>query len=561
MGTSKFEDGLRSVTSALDPIISEIKPYASDEPQPKVGFWESFQRKEEQEVRRKDLKMAHLSVIALSSGMGTGLLVGSASKLRSGGPLSLLIAYALVGLMCICTMNAVGELTVAYPDLEGGFNEWYRKFLDESMAFALGWNYLLQWMTTISLELVTSALTIKYWNTTINSDVFVAIFFVVICLINFFGVRGYAEAEFIMNSIKLITLTGFVIMGLCIDLGASPSGFIGGEYWRDPGAFTSFKGLVTVFATASFSMGGTEFLALSVSEVRNPRTALPVAIRLVFVRIIFFYLGTLLFVGLLVPRDSDRLMGSGGSSTSASPYVLAADLHGVKVIPHIMNAVILNSVTSVATAAMYSSSRLLRSLAVQGYAPKWFDYTDKAGRPLRAWLITILAGAFAFIATYEKQDVVFNWLLSIVALSIVIIWPSLCLCHLRWRAALKHNNVPLESLGFVSYTGEIGSYYSIVINILILIGQFWVALFPDGDADVNYFFQNYLTVPFTLLCYIGHKTWTRSWRHFYIKTADIDITTGRTIVDSEVLELDIEEKQQKLAAVLWWKKPFIWFFN
>ncbi|OBA19291.1 hypothetical protein METBIDRAFT_221300 [Metschnikowia bicuspidata var. bicuspidata NRRL YB-4993] len=558
MGNSKLVSGS---SNDLEPIVTELKAYSDDGNQSKLGFWESFQRKDEDEVKVKDMKMAHLAVIALSSGMGTGLLVGSASKLRSGGPLSLLIAYGLVGAMCICTMNAVGELTVAYTDLDGGFNEWYRKFLDESLAFALGWNYLISWLTTISLELVVAALTIEYWNTSVDSDVFVLIFFLVICGINFFGVKGYADAEFVMNSIKLIALTGFVIMGLCVDLGASPDGFIGGTYWRDPGFFTSFKGLISVFATASFSMGGTEFLALSVSEVRNPRTALPVAIRLVFVRIVFFYMGSLLFVGLLVPYDSDQLMGSDSSSTSASPYVLAASLHGVKVIPHIMNAVILNSVTSVATAAMYSSSRLLRSLAVQGFAPKWFDYVDKAGRPLRAWLITVLAAAFAFIATYKNQDVVFNWLLSIVALSIVIVWPCLSICHLRWRAALKHNNIPLETLGFVSYTGEIGSYYSILINVLILIGQFWVALFPGSDADVGNFFQNYLTVPFFLVCYIGHKLYSKSWNKLYIKTADIDIFTGRTIVDAEVLQLDREEKQQKVNVAKWWSKPFIWFFN
>ena len=316
MGNTKPQP---SDVSGLEPIITELKAYSDDDTPSKVGFWESFQRKEEKEVRTKDMRMSHLAVISLSSGMGTGLLVGSASKLRSGGPLSLLIAYGLVGAMCICTMNAVGELTVAYTDLEGGFNEWYRKFLDESMAFALGWNYLISWLTTISLELVVAALTIKYWNTSIDSDVFVLIFFIVICAINFFGVKGYAEAELVMNSIKLIALVGFVFMGLCVDLGATSTGFVGGKYWKDPGFFTSFKGLISVFATASFSMGGTEFLALSVSEVRNPRTALPVAIRLVFVRVIFFYLGSLLFVGLLVPHNSDRLMGSGGSSTRASP--------------------------------------------------------------------------------------------------------------------------------------------------------------------------------------------------------------------------------------------------
>ncbi|EEQ40011.1 putative general amino acid permease [Clavispora lusitaniae] len=547
----------------IEPIVSEIKIYASDNTSdagPPLKGWakfvDSFREGHGQHLKEKNLKMSHLMVIALSSGLGTGLLVGSAAKLRLGGPLAVLLAYAIVGAMCICTMNSVGELTVAYTEMEGGFNEFYRMFLDDSIAFALGWNYWFEWVTTISLELVTASMTIKYWNTSINSDVFVVIFFLVICFINLFGVRGYGEAEFFMNSLKLTMLTGFFIMGLCIDFGATKSGYIGGKYWRHPGAWVSFKGFVKGFSTASFSMGGTEFLALSVSEVRNPRAALPTAIRLVFLRIVFFYLGSLVIVGLLVPYDSDRLLGSG--SVSASPYVLAADLHGVKVVPHIVNAVILNSVTSVATAAMYSSSRLLRSLAEQGYAPRFFNYTDKAGRPLRAWIVSILASCFAFIATYEKQDVVFNWLLSIVALSIVFIWPALCICHLRWRAALAYNNVSLDTLGFVSYTGVLGSWYSIIVNGLILIGQFWVALFPDGDASVNNFFQNYACVPFLIVCYLGHKIYVGNWKKYWLRVDEIDIFTGRTIYDPEIMKLEKEEAKQKYAAAPWWKKAYLW---
>lgn len=561
---STTADYSSSNSNSIEPIV-ELAPYASDESSTRFGrFVDSFKRDTEGKhsgaQHQKALKMSHLAVIALSSGLGTGLLVGSATKLRLGGPLSVLVAYAIVGAMCICTMNSVGELTVAYCDLEGGFNEWYRKFLDDSMAFALGWNYWFQWVTTISLELVTASLTAKYWNATFNADYIVLIFFLLITFINLFGVKGYGEAEFVMNSVKLTALTGFIIMGLCVDLGASDSGYIGGKYWRDPGCFTNFKGLVKAFSTASFSMGGTEFLALSVAEVRNPRRALPTAIRLVFFRVIFFYLGSLLFVGLLVPRNSDELMGSGSSATSASPYVLAAKLHGIKAIPHIMNAVILNSVTSVATAAMYSSSRLLRSLAQQGLAPKWFDYVDRSGRPLRAWLVSILAACFAFIASCKDEDTVFNWLLSIVALSIVFIWPSLCLCHLRWRAALKHNNIPLSTLGFVSYTGEWGSYLSIIVNVLILIGQFWVALFPEGKADVNNFFQNYACVPFILVCFFGHKIYAGTWTKWYIKTEDIDIFTGRTIYDKEILLLDKEEYTQKYTSAPFWKKPIVWLF-
>lgn len=551
-----------TLSNSLEPIVSELKPYPEDPTPPWYkNFWESFQRDVDgQSQNVKALKMSHLTVIALSSGLGTGLLVGSADKLRQGGPASVLIAYAIVSAMCVCTMNSVGELTVAYSSLHGGFNEWYRKFLEELIAFALGWNYWIQWVTTISLELVTALMTVKFWNASLNSDIIVVIFFLLVCFINLFGVQGYGQAEFIMNSLKLIMLTGFVIFGLCIDLGASRDGFIGGKYWRDPGAIKSFKGLVKAFSTASFSMGGTEFLALSASEVRNPRRALPTAIRLVFIRVVFLYLGSLLFVGLLVPYNSDRLLGSGSSSTSASPYVLAAQLHGVKVIPHIVNAVILNSVTSVATAAMYSSSRLLCLLASQGYAPKWFDYIDKQGRPLRAWGVSILAGCISFIATYEKQDVVFNWMMSIVALSIVVVWPALCVCHLRWRAALKHNGIGLDTLGFVSPFGVWGSYFSIIINILILIGQFWVALFPDKDANANNFFQNYLTIPFVLVCYTGHKIWTKGWKRWYIKTEDIDLTADRTIYDKEFIDLEKEEYRQRMAAAPWWRKPLVWFY-
>lgn len=522
-------------------------------------FRDSFKEDRQDHIKTKPLRSSHMAVIALSSGLGTGLLVGSASKLRTGGPLSVLVAYAVVGAMCICTMCSVGELAVAYTEHDGGFQEWYKRFIDDSVAFALGWNYWLLWVTAISLELVTASITIQYWNNTINPDVFVAIFFVTIVTINLFGVKGYGNAEFVMNTIKLMMLTGFFIMGVCIDLGALSEGYIGGRYWRNPGAFTSFKGLVTAFSTASFSMGGTEFLALSVSEVRNPRSALISAIRLVFVRVIFFYLGTLAVITLLVPHNSNRLLGSGGSATSASPYVLAADLHGVRVVPHIINAVILNSVLSVATAAMYSSARLMRSMAQQGLAPQWLDYVDRRGRPLRAWIFSILAAAFAFIATYGHQDVVFNWLMSIAALSVVFVWPTLCVCHLRWRAALAHNNIPLESLGFVSYTGVWGSWYSIVVNILILIGQFWVALFPAGQPDVSNFFQNYVCVPVVICFYLGHKVYTGKWRKYYLRVEEIDVFTGRLIYDTELLAMEKEEKRQRLLAAPWWKKPALWF--
>jgi len=515
---------------------------------------------ESETVMHQNISKRHLRMMALSTGLGTGLMVGSGSKLRTAGPLGMLIAYFIIGyVMLVPTVASVSELAIAYSGLPGGFQSYYAKFIDESLGFALGWNYAFQWICVISLELVTASMTIKFWNTTINPDVWVIIFFVVIVAINFLGSRGYGEAEFAMNACKVMMLSGFVIFGLVIDLGGGPEGFIGGRYYHNPGAVTTFKGVCTVFVTGAFSLGGSEFISLSASEVKNPRHAIKAASKWVYLKVTVLFLGSLTMVGLLVPYNDDRLMGSAGDAVHASPYVLAAQLNGIKVLPHIFNAIILISVTSVATAAMYSSPRLIQSLAEQGLAPKYFDYIDKKGRPLRAWLLTVISSFFAFIAAYDQQETVFNWLLSISGLSFIFVWLFICVCHLRFRACLKHRNIPLSSLAYSAPTGVIGSWLSIIINSLILIAQFWIALFPfggDGSPDVNSFFQNYLGVPFLLVCYFGHKIWTRNWKLF--KSVDeIDLDGGRVIYDPEILELEELEEKEKFRKAPFWKKIYI----
>lgn len=520
------------------------------------SFKDSFKRADSSSVPPpKPISPRHLRLMAISTGLGTGLLVASGGKLREAGPLFLLLAYGIVGyLMVIPMVYSAGELSVAYSNLPGGFQSYFRKFIDESVAFALGWNYLIQWLSVISLELVTASMTIKYWNTSIDSDVFVAIFLVFILAVNLCGAKGYAEAEFVMNSIKLIMLTGFILYGLIIDVGGGPNGFIGGKYWIDPGPITNFKGLCSVFVASAFSFGGSEFVSLSISDQGNPRRAMSSSCKLMFVRITIFFLGSLVFVTLLVPSNSPKLMGS-GSKTSASPYVIAAEMH-TRVLSHFINAVILISVTSVGTSAMYSSPRLLLSLSQQGLAPKYFDYVDRQGRPLRAWILTIFVSLFSFIATYEDQSAVFTWLLSVSALSFVFVWPAICICQIRFRKALKLHGIDIKTLGYTATTGVIGSYMSITINVLILIAQFWVALFPiggDGKPNALSFFQNYLGVVIVVVFYVGHKLWCRNWR-LMIKLEDIDLFTDKTDYDYEILALERAEEAERLKTLPFYKR-------
>ncbi|KAG7663809.1 AGP1 [[Candida] subhashii] len=534
----------------------------------KIGsFIDSFRRAPEgksEDLKSKAITKNELRLMSLSTGLGTGLLVAAGSKLRTAGPAGMLIAYAITGLVMLApTINSVSELSIAYSGLPGGFQSYYAKFIDESLGFSLGWNYAFQWMCVISLELVTASMTIKFWNTSINPNVFVAIFLVLVIFINVCGAKGYAHSEMIMNSIKVMMLVGFVLFGLIVDLGGGPQGFVGGRYYRDPGAFTDFKGIASVFVTGAFSLGGSEFISLSASETRHPRQAIRAASKLVYVKVIVLFLGSLTFVGLLVPYTSDRLMGSGDAATHASPYVIAAEMHGVLALSHIINAVILVSVTSVAVAAMYSSQRLIQSLAEQGLGPKWLDYIDRKGRPGRAFIITILSSFFAFIAAYDQEETIFTWLLSISALSFIFCWLFICVCHLRFRAALKHRGISLDSLAYVSPTGVWGSYVSIVVNILILVAQFWVALWPiggDGSPNVVSFFENYLGAIVFILCYVVHKVWTKNWKLFK-RVDEIDIDTDRVIYDKEILDLENLEDKERYERAPFWKKALITCFD
>lgn len=150
-------------------------------------------------------------------------------------------------------------------------------------------SYALQWMVTLPLEIVAASITMRYWEgaRSVNSAVWVTIFLVVIIAINFFGVRGYGEAEFVFSIIKILAVVGFIILGIVINVGGGPNHhYYGAHYWYDPGAFNhGFKGLCSVFTTAAFSFAGTELVGLAAAESANPRLTLPKAVKQVFWRI------------------------------------------------------------------------------------------------------------------------------------------------------------------------------------------------------------------------------------------------------------------------------------
>ncbi|CAR22012.1 amino acid permease [Lachancea thermotolerans CBS 6340] len=510
---------------------------------------------------RRSIRPRHVAMMSVCTGIGTGLLVANGKSLRYGGPGGLIIGYAAVSVVAYIMMQAAGEMAVAYPSMPGNFNAYSSVFISKPFGFASVWLYCLQWLTVFPLELITASLTIKYWTDSVNADVFIAIFYVFILFIHFFGSRGYGESEFIFGLCKVLMIAGFVILAIVINCGgAGNSGYIGARYWHDPGAFavgdpaSKFKGFCYVLVTGYFSYGGTELYAMTVNEQSSPRRAIHSATKQCIYRILVIYMLTMVLIGFLVPHTSDELMGSGGkSATHASPYVLAVSLHGVKVVPHIVNAVILIAVVSVGNSAMYSGPRVLNALAEQGYAPKFLAYIDRAGRPLMALIACSVIGLLAFVAASDHEEDVFTWLAAIAGLSELFTWSAILLSHIRFRQAMKYHGYSLSQLGYKSITGLWGSIYGVCFNILVFVAQFWVALAPignNGKTDVLSFFQSYLAFPLWFVFFLGYMVYSGEWM-ILRPLKDIDINHFRCVYDEERIEQEKLEHKTMLQNSNW----------
>jgi len=348
-----------------------------------------------------------------------------------------------------------------------------------------------------------------------------------------------------------------------INCGGYPGGgYIGGQYWQNPGAFNNgFKGLCSVFVTAAFSFAGTELVGLAAAETANPRKSLPTAVKQVFWRITLFYVVALTLVGLLVPYNEPRLLSensdtSGVLTANASPFVIAIEKARIAVIPSVMNAVILVAVLSVGNSAVFGSSRTMAALADQNLAPPFLSYIDRKGRPLMAILIAGIIGLLSYIAEVENQEIVLDWLLASSGLSSIFTWGSICLCHIRFRKAWAHKGRKLEDLAYRSQIGIIGSYFGLSMNLLVLVAQFWVGAFPIGWRDMTSrqlaesFFLKYMAAPIVCSFYVCHKLY---YRTRIVRIEDLDIDTGRREFALPIL---VAREAEEKRAWPRWKKVY-----
>ncbi|KAI9567922.1 amino acid permease [Boletus coccyginus] len=474
---------------------------------------------EEPEVHtalHRKLKNRHVTMISIGGVIGTGLFVGTAAPLMDGGPLGILLGYLFMGTICFATMVSLGEMITFLP-LPGGFIKLAERFVDPAFAFAIGWNYWYQWtVRLVHPELSAAEGIIGHWYKTMPAKKFSAIWIsvglVIAIGINALGVGAYGEAEFWFSSIKVLTIVGMIIIGIVVDLGGNPKhDLIGFRYWKNPGPFTNytrisgakgqFLGTCSVLTQAMFAYVGTEAIAMAAAEARNPRRNIPKAIKRVYLRILIFYIGGVFIIGLLVASNDGSL---GRTSESPSPFVIAFQNAGMKVVSSIINGAILTSAWSAGSSDLYLASRSLYGLAISGSAPRIFSRTTRSGLPHVALALCACFALLAYLTVSNISTKVFSWFSGFASTSGLVTWFGIGVTYLRFYEGMKAQGIDRKTLPFAPRVQPYAGWWCVCGSALALFFSNWEVLLKD-EWDAIGFFTDYIPIILFPILYVAAK--------------------------------------------------------
>lgn len=476
--------------------------------------------KQQKNGLKRTLKARHMNMIALGGAIGTGLFLAGGASVSTAGPGGALVAYGFIGIMVYFLMTSLGEMA-AYLPVSGAFGVYASKYVDKSFGFALGWNYWFNWAITLAAEIVAGALIMQYWFPGSPAWVWSAIFIVIIFCLNFLSVKTYGEGEYFFAGMKVLTVLIFLFVGalLILGVGGKSPGFVNWTVGEAP-FVGGFPSIISIFLIAGYSFQGTELVGIAAGESEDPEKNVPHAVKTIFWRILLFYIGSFIVIGFLIPYSDPNLLKTDISDVAVSPFTLIFERFGFRYAADLINAVILTAVLSAGNSGLYASTRMLRSLAVEGKAPKIFKRVNKRGIPVPALIATASVGLFAFLTSYIGDGAAYTWLLNISAVCGFIAWLGIAVCHYRFRRAFKAQGISTDVLPYKAGWFPFGPIFAFTICLIVTLGQNYQALFSENINWIE-LSSTYIGLPIFAAIWLGYK-YIKGTKLIPLK--DIDLT-------------------------------------
>ncbi len=379
------------------------------------------------------LKQRHLSMIALGGVIGAGLFVGSGAGIAAAGP-SIVIAYAISGLLVMLVMRMLGEMSAANP-ASGSFSVHAERAIGPWAGFTAGWSFWFLLCVAVGLEGIGAAKIMTGWLPGTPEWAWVALFMLVFCATNLAAVKNFGEFEFWFAALKVGAITIFLGIGVLAILGILPgSDAPGAANLTGAGGFlpNGSEGLVVGLLASVFAYGGLETVTIAAAESEHPVQGVAGAVRTAMWRIALFYIGSMAVIVTLVPWDDPKVVEKG-------PYVATLDHLGIPGAGPIMNLVVLVALLSAMNANVYGASRMACSLVGRGQGPKALGRTFN-GVPRAAVLFSSLFGFGCVLLSYWRPDDIFQWLLNMIGAVILVVWTFTAVSQLLLRRRLERES-------------------------------------------------------------------------------------------------------------------------
>ena len=452
-------------------VASEQNATGSSPALDKQGWLNSHE-----EGYEKSLKPRQIQMIAIGGAIGTGLFLGAGARLELAGP-ALAIVYLACGAFSFLILRALGEL-VMYRPTSGSFVSYAREFLGERGSFAAGWMYYLNWAMTGIVDITAVALYMRYWGTfaDVPQWVFALGALAFVGAMNMVAVKWFGEMEFWFSLVKVGALVLFLIIGLFLLLsGHGVSGQAPGLHLISENGGIFPHGLlpaVIIIQGVVFAYAGIELIGTAAGEAEDAHNVLPRAINSVMWRIALFYVGSVLLLVLLLPWTAYK--------AGVSPFVTFFGALGVPGIGTAMNVVVLTAALSSLNSGLYSTGRVLRSLAMGGSAPPFVAKMNAQKVPYGGILVTLIVYLLGVVLNYLLPSQVFEIVLNVASLGIVSTWGFIVVCQMLLRRAINRGEVPPVAfrMPFAPFTSWLTLGFLLGVLILMAFD------YPDGTYTI-----------------------------------------------------------------------------
>ncbi|KAI7959777.1 hypothetical protein MJO29_004845 [Puccinia striiformis f. sp. tritici] len=488
----------------------------------------------------RKLNERQLTLMSVGGTIGTGLFLGMGSSLNNGGPMGLLLGYLIMGTVVCSVQMALGEMITFMPS-HGALTNFPARFVDPALGFSVGWNYWYSFAICVAGEVTAASIVADYWKAPVSMAVWITIFFLTACAINFFGVKCYGEFECIFAVVKVFAITSLVVIGLVLNLGIgeirdfldSLTTYLGrqgvfwlsGQYlfkqriafwvrrlWRWQRPRLRIPGRPFRGQSKASSIGEPTYFLLDHScpavERFPNRHVSSGHVPTINISLLLFYVASAFVVGIVVPFNEPRLLGGTGDASS-SPFVIAINRSKIKILPDIINAVVLVSAYSATSSEVYCGSRVLHGLVMDRMAPQIFGRVNSRGTPINALIVSALPGLLAYMNLSTKSSTVFLWLVNVSAMGGIFTWWSVCLTYIRFHKGLRARGIDRNKFDYKAPFQPYLSYYGLVmLTAIVLMSGFKV--FLKGNWSWGTFIGAYITVPIFGSCYLFWKLYHKT---------------------------------------------------